>query len=93
MGWRVLVRPVPDRLELAAMMAWSAIVVAVYAVLSDNLGGFALSIRWFVPLLVPGFWVLARLLVEWPALRIDFTVLAAFGLIVSATRGRAALGS
>jgi hypothetical protein len=84
MGWIVVVRPVPDRLELAAMIAWSVIVVAVYAVLSDNLGGHALSIRWFVPLLVPGFWVLARLLVEKPALSIDFTLLAAFGLVVSA---------
>jgi hypothetical protein len=83
-GWRVLVKPVPDRVELAALFAWSAIVVVVYAVLSDNFGGFALSIRWFVPLLVPGFWVLARLLVEWPTLRIDFVVLAAFGFIVSA---------
>jgi hypothetical protein len=83
MGWRVLVHRVADRLELAAMIAWSVIVVAVYAVLSDNLGGHALSIRWFVPLLVPGFWVLARLIVEWPTLRIDFVLLAAFGLNVS----------
>jgi len=84
LGWRVLVHRVPDRLELAAMIAWSAIVVAVYAVLSDNFGGYALSIRWFVPLLVPGFWVLARLLAECPTLRTDFVVLAAFGLIVGA---------
>jgi len=83
MGWLAVVRSVPDRLELATMIAWSVIVVAVYAVLSDNLGGFCLSIRWFVPLLVPGFWVLARLLVECPTLRIDFTVLAAIGFVVS----------
>ena len=81
--WRVLIRPVPDRLELAAMIAWSIVVVALYAVLSDNLGGYCLSIRWFVPLLVPGFWVLARLLVECPTLRIDFTVLAAWGLVIA----------
>jgi hypothetical protein len=83
LGWRVLVRPVPDRLELTAMAAWSAAVVAVYAVLSDNFGGWCLTIRWFVPLLVPGFWVLARLLVEFPALKLDFVVLSAWGLVVS----------
>jgi hypothetical protein len=83
MGWRVLVHRVPDRPELAAMIAWSVIVVVVYAVLSDNLGGYCLSIRWFVPLLVPGFWVLARLLDEYPSLRVDFAVLAAWGLVVS----------
>jgi hypothetical protein len=83
MGWRVLARPVPDRPELAAMILWSVAVVVVYAVLSDNLGGYCLSIRWFVPLLVPGFWVLARLLVECPTLRLDFAVLSAWGLVVS----------
>ena len=82
MGWRVLARSVPDRVELAAMMAWSVSVWALYAVLSDNFGGYCLSIRWFVPLLVAGFWVLARLLVECPAMRLDFFVLSAWGLVV-----------
>jgi hypothetical protein len=58
------------------------IVVALFAVLSDNLGGYCLSIRWFVPLLVPGFWVLARLLVECVSLRIDFALLTAWGLVI-----------
>jgi len=84
MGWRVLVHPVPDRFELAAMIAWAAIVVALYAVLSDNYGGYCLSIRWFVPLLVPGFWILGRLMSEWPAFHIDLAVLSAWGLVVSA---------
>jgi hypothetical protein len=83
MAWKVLARPVPDRLDLAAMIAWFAIVIAIYAVLSDNLGGYCLSIRWFVPLLVPSFWVLARLLVECPQLRIDFALLASFGLVIA----------
>jgi hypothetical protein len=82
MGWRVFGRG-PDRLELAAMILWSIIVVALYATLSDNYGGYCLSIRWFIPLLVPGFWVLARLLMEQPSLCIDFTVLTVWGLLVS----------
>lgn len=83
MGWRVFARGGRDRLELAAMILWSVVVVALYATLSDNFGGYCLSIRWFVPLLVPGFWILARLLVELPTLRIEFTVLVAWGLVVS----------
>jgi hypothetical protein len=82
-GWRVLLSAVPDRLELAAMAAWCVIVVALYAVLSDNYGGYCLSIRWFLPLLVPGFWIIGRLIVEWPTFRIDLVVLTAWGLVVS----------
>src|SRR5690606_15480421 len=52
-GWLVLVRPNPDRVELVALAAWCLAVWAVYAVLSDNHGGFCLTVRWFVPLLVP----------------------------------------
>jgi hypothetical protein len=83
MAWRVIVWPVPDRIELTAMIAWSVVVFALYAVLSDNFGGYCLSIRWFIPLIVPGFWVVARLMVECPTLRFDFAVLAAFGLVIS----------
>lgn len=82
-GWRVLVRPGPDRVELVAVSAWCVAVWAVYAVLSDNYGGWNLTIRWFVPLLVPGFWILARLLVEYPTHRADFAVLAAWGLVTA----------
>jgi hypothetical protein len=82
-GWRVLLRPVPDRPELVAMLAWCAAVVGLYTVLSDNWGGSCLSVRWFVPLLVPGFWLLARLLAEFPTYRVDFVVLAAWGLVAS----------
>lgn len=83
-GWRVLARSLPDRVELAALAGWCVAVVGVYAVLSDNYGGTCLSVRWFVPLLVPAFWVLARLLVAFPHCRPDFAVLTLGGLVASA---------
>lgn len=83
-GWRIFLRPGPDRIELAALLAWSAAVFALYAVLSDNWGGVCLSVRWFVPMLVPGFWLLARLIDEFPRLRVDFAILAGWGFVVGA---------
>jgi hypothetical protein len=80
-GWRVLGRP--WRAETAALVGWAAGVVLVYAALSDNAGGGCLSVRWFVPLVVAGFWVLARLLAEYPTYRADFAVLAGGGLVVA----------
>lgn len=82
-GWLVLVRPGPDRIELAALGVWCVAVWAIYSVLSDNAGGACLTIRWFVPLLVPGFWLLARLLTDWRTFRLDFVVLTFWGLVLS----------
>jgi hypothetical protein len=82
-GWLVLVRTGPDRIELCALFAWGVAMWVMYAVLSDNYGGGCLSIRWLVPFLVPGFWLLARLLVERPTFRIDFAILTAWGLVLS----------
>jgi hypothetical protein len=56
----------------------------VYAALSSNYSGVALSIRWFVPLLAPGYFVLAVLLRNRPAYQIDFLVLSGFGAIIGA---------
>src|SRR5581483_2921727 len=69
--------------EIAALAGWCVAVWAIYAVLSDNFGGVCLTIRWFVPFLVPGFWLLARLLAEWRTFRIDFAVLTFWGLVMA----------
>src|SRR5262249_6106436 len=82
-AWLVLVRPGPDRIEQAALAGWCVVVWAIYAVLSDNFGGSCLTVRWFVPFLVPGFWPLARLLAEWRTFRIDFAVLTFWGLVLA----------
>lgn len=82
-GWLALARRGPDRVEQAALAAWCACVWLVYALLSDNFGGACMSVRWFVPLLVPGFWLLAKLLAERATFRADFAVLAAGGLLLA----------
>ena len=81
-GWLVLLRPDPDRIELAVLAGWCVLVWAIYAVLSDNLSGWCLSMRWFVPFVVPGFWLLARLLAQWRIFRLDFVVLLCGGLVL-----------
>jgi hypothetical protein len=54
----------------------------VYALLSDNLGGGCLSVRWFVPLLAPFYWALAQLLARRPSFRPDFAILGAAGVVL-----------
>ena len=57
----------------------------MYGVLSKNHGGACVSVRWFVPFLVPGFWLLAKVLAERPELRRDFAALAAWGVPLAAS--------
>ncbi|MCI0702652.1 MAG: hypothetical protein L0241_16330 [Planctomycetia bacterium] len=82
-GWLVFVRSGTDRIELAALVGWCVGVWIIYTLLSDNLGGGSLSVRWFVPLVVPGFWFLARLLAERRSFRADFVILACGGLVLA----------
>jgi len=83
-AWVVLRRPGRDRAELLALAAWAAAAWALYALLSNNCGGGCVSVRWFLPFLVPGFWVLARLLAERPQFRPDFVALSAWGAVLAA---------
>ncbi|HYH65600.1 MAG TPA: glycosyltransferase family 9 protein [Urbifossiella sp.] len=83
-GVGVLRRRFPGRGELVMMLGWCAAAWALYAVLSNNMGGANTSVRWFVPFLAPGFWLLAVLLKERPELRADFAVLSAGGAVLGA---------
>jgi hypothetical protein len=76
----VLRRAGSNRVELLALVAWCVCGWLMYGVLSKNHGGGCVSVRWFVPFLVPGFWLLAKLLAEHPVWRRDFLVLAAWGV-------------
>ena len=87
-GGLVLKRGSRHRVELLALLAWCAAGWAMYGVLSKNHGGWCVSIRWFVPFLAPGFWLLAKLLHERPEFRRDFLALAAWGLVLSASAWR-----
>jgi hypothetical protein len=83
-GLLVLFRPGRDRAELLALAAWAAAGWALYGVLSKNHGGGCVSVRWFLPFLAPGFWLLARVLVERPGCRPDFVILSAWGAVLAA---------
>ena len=79
-GVLVLKRAGRDRVELLALVAWCVVGWLMYGVLSKNHGGGCVSVRWFVPFLAPGFWLLAKLIAERPELRRDFVALAVWGV-------------
>ena len=83
-GWRVARTPFAGRPELAGLLLWCGGTWLVYAVLSNNMGGGCCSVRWFVPFLAPGFWVLGVLLRELPEVRPDFLALSGWGAVLAA---------
>ena len=68
------------RTAVAFAVGWPALGWLLYAATSTNLSGEACSIRWFVPLLAPGFWLLGLLLREFPTYRVDFSWLTVVGV-------------
>lgn len=57
----------------------------VYAITSNNYSGVCASIRWFVPLLAPSYFVLAVFLREQPDYRQDLLLLTGWGALVAAS--------
>ncbi len=55
-----------------------------YALLSSNYSGECCSIRWFVPLLAPGYYILARFLKQQPEYWPDFLILSGWGILLGA---------
>lgn len=84
-AWVLVRRAGRERAELLALAAWCLAGWLMYGVLSKNHGGACVSVRWFVPFLVPGFWLLAVLLKERPEFRRDFAALAAWGAVLAAS--------
>jgi hypothetical protein len=82
-GWPVLRREFRGRFELSAMLGWCAATWLLYAVLSNNMGGGCCSVRWFVPFLAPGFWLLAVVLRDRPRHRAAFLALSAWGVVLA----------
>ena len=76
-------RPNGGRVETICFGLWGVGVWLVYAALSTNFGGQCCSIRWFVPLLAPGYFWLALLLRDYPQFRIDFVVLNVWGSVLA----------
>jgi hypothetical protein len=54
----------------------------LYAATSNNSSGQCCSIRWFVPLLAPAYYILGVLLRRRPRYRIDFLVLSCWGVLL-----------
>jgi hypothetical protein len=79
-----LIRRRPRELpEILCALAWSVGTWLIYAVGSTNSSGLAASIRWFVPLLAPAYFLAALFLRERPEYRADFLILSAWGLIMA----------
>jgi hypothetical protein len=76
-----LLRPEANRRALV-WLAWGWLLSTwlVYAALSTNYSGQCCSIRWFVPLLAPGYLLIGLLLRQRPGLLLDFLTLSAGGL-------------
>ncbi len=74
----------PEMPEMLFSLAWSGAVWLVYAWGSNNASGVCATIRWFVPLLAPGYYVLLMVLRYRPDLYPEFLALAAGGMLLSA---------
>jgi hypothetical protein len=69
-----------EKPELLCGLFWCAGTFVLYAALSNNYAGGCLSIRWFVPLLAPGFLALALILRRRPDLTTDVLILTGWNL-------------
>jgi hypothetical protein len=78
----LLFRPSPERPALIALYAWMTMTWLAYAATSRNLSGVCLSVRWFIPLLAPGFVALAVLARESPVRRSALAVLLVGGWLL-----------
>jgi hypothetical protein len=56
----------------------------MYSLLSNNYSGVCCSIRWFVPLLASGYYVLIRFLKQQPEYWPDFMILSGWGVLLGA---------
>jgi hypothetical protein len=80
----LLRRRVRETPEILAAVCWGAGTWLLYALASNNHAGACLSVRWFVPLLAPAFYLLSLLLREQPQLIRSFAILTAGGVALGA---------
>src|SRR5262249_2014501 len=77
----LLRRALPQKPELFWFLIWSSSTFIVYAANSNNYSGFCVSVRWFVPLLAPGFLVLGLFWREFPQARTGMAILGGWGML------------
>ena len=80
----VLRRRTAELPEVLFAGCWCGGTWLAYAATSNNYSGQCCSVRWFVPLLAPAYYVLAVFLKHYPARRGDFLVLSAWGAVMMA---------
>ena len=73
----LLRRTYPERPLVIAGLLWAVGTWLLYAATSNNLSGVCCSIRWFVPLLVPGFLAVCIVLRDRPETKKDLVILGA----------------
>jgi hypothetical protein len=83
-----LLRRREGRAETLLALAWCGGVWLAYAATSTNQSGVCCSIRWFVPLLAPGYYLIAILLRDRPEWRRDFLILGLWGGVMGLLMGR-----
>ncbi|MCE9561202.1 MAG: hypothetical protein K8U57_04030 [Planctomycetes bacterium] len=71
-----------DRRAVAVACGWVLIGASPYVLTSNNYSGSCLSVRWFIPFLAPGFWLIGMLLRRRPNCIFDLAWLTACGLIL-----------
>jgi hypothetical protein len=83
-GGVVLVRHRAAELpEIVFAAAWSTSTWLLYAASSTNSSGACASVRWFVPLLVPGYYVIALVLRDHPRTLADLALLSGWGSVIA----------
>lgn len=76
-------RRVAEIPELVFAAAFAGGTWLIYGALSNNYAGPCCSVRWFVPLLAPAYYVLVLLLRERPALARELALLSLCGAVLS----------
>jgi hypothetical protein len=81
LAW-LLIRRTPQWPEVVFAAVFSGGIWLMYALFSVNYSGWCCSIRWFVPLLAPAYFVLAVFLRFYPRYGWDLLVLSGWGAIL-----------
>jgi hypothetical protein len=71
-----------ERPELLFVASWCGGTWLIYALTSNNSSGACCSIRWFVPLLAPGYYVLVLFLRRYPDYQWSFWILSGWGAML-----------
>lgn len=72
------------KLDLLGLFAigWGVLTWLTYAALSIDYSGSCTSVRWFIPHLVAGYYLVALLIRDHPRFRVDFLILSAWGVVL-----------